>query len=206
MGARLRPRCAKLRLSADVYALERMKGRELLRGSLGETEGLKGYFRTVNTLMSYTRRAGTLAKHLDALVLFSPAVSFTRGEHEALAQAVDILEGGASLGIGSEIQPAKCKIQVRDAQVTKLLRDGERQTRFLLVAEEVEKIRVFGCELKLPQRQLYFEGARVVVAGGSPAVRVGVYVDIELHPVTGSRCTWRYDAPTIGLWASAQAD
>lgn len=183
-----------------------MKGRELLRGSLGETEGLKGYFRTVNTLMSYTRRVGTLAKHLDALVLFSPAVSFTRDEHEALAQAVDILEGGASLGIDSEIQPAKCKIQVRDAQVAKLLRDGERQTRFLLVAEEGEKIRVFGCELKLPQRQLYFEGARVVVAGGSSAVRVGAYVDIELHAIAGSRGTWRYDAPVVGLWASAQAE
>ncbi|MEJ1129066.1 hypothetical protein V9L20_15900 [Variovorax sp. CCNWLW225] len=183
-----------------------IQGRQLLRGSLNESEGLKGYFQAVNALLSYSRRVGTLARHLEARVLFSSAVSFTRDEHEALAEAVDILEGGISLGNGSEIQPKNCRIQVKDAQVARLLRDEDLPTTFLLVAEEAESICVFGCELTLPLRQLYFEGARVVVVGGPSVVRVGAQVDIDLHPTTGSRCTWRYDVPAFGPWGSAHVE
>jgi hypothetical protein len=131
------------------FALE-MEGKELLRGRFNDSQTLRPYIAAINTFLAYSVRVRSLAFHLNERIEFQNSISFTREEHKALIDALDVFEHRKVYGRTDMTSNVTCSMVLTDEGAAAVFDEEARPIEVMIRASEREVLKLFEKLVVLP--------------------------------------------------------
>ncbi|MDP9877823.1 hypothetical protein J2W25_002128 [Variovorax boronicumulans] len=181
---------------AEGWTLEvalEIEGRELLRGNLHDTKPYRSYISRLNVFLAYSIRARSIARHLNKRVEFRDDITFSKGEHKALIDALHILEGKKVYTRSEMNENVTCRMELTDDSATTLLQRRDTPTEVMIRASEQTSIRVFEQDIFLPPLEVVLQAVFPKLLSRTP-VKAGRKVRVEFEPSEEFQCIYRYRA------------
>ncbi|NDZ12701.1 hypothetical protein C7T35_10090 [Variovorax sp. WS11] len=184
------------------FVLE-MEGREILRGNFNGNDPQHGYVGALNTLFAYSMRARAIATHMNEVIAFRSDVSFTKEEHRALGDAVEVFDLKRVHGREEQISNPRCRLVAAAAALDDLLKRTSTPAEVMISSEDRELIKIFNQFISLPPVEVWLK-AVVPKIISNRRLRNDPRKDqnekrelrIEFEPADGYQCMVRYGSST----------
>lgn len=176
------------------FALE-LEGMELLSGKFNDSKSLSPYISSINVLLAYSMRARSLARHLNERIDFRDDISFTKEEHRALIDALEIFDLKRVYERAEMTSNVTCSLVLTDESAASVLQERKAPTEIMIRSAEKESIRIFDRLLVLPPLEIVLQAVFPKLLGRATPTRSGRKIRLEFEPANGFKCIYRYGSP-----------
>jgi len=180
---------------ADGWHLEfelEIDGMEFLSGRFNDSRALRPYISSVNVLLAYSMRARALARHLNERIEFRDDISFTKEQHKALIDALEIFDLKRVYERAEMTSNVTCCLVLTDESAASVLQQRKTPAEIVIRSAEEESIRIFDRLLTLPPLEIVLQAVLPRLLGRATPARSGQKIRLEFEPADGFKCIYRY--------------